>query len=295
MSGLRLRPCRADDLAPLLACQHGLGVRPAWSLAYLTEQLTDVARAHGQHVAVAERAGRVVGAVGWVDAGAMWFGAPMIAPEAEVADALIAEVVGRARAAGAAAVRIGNNTPVLAEVLAGRGFAWALAFSTVGRATARRSCAPPSALPSALTQVALPEAAPAALVDLHNAAFAGLDNTRPIDRDELDAMIATSWPAGSAAWLDDRGRAAAMIIAIRDRDHGDDHDHAVIDLIAVAESARRRGLARAIVDRTLEVAARAGVPEVRALIASTNTASLALHAAAGFTELWRRDIWQLTF
>ncbi len=36
-----------------------------------------------------------------------------------------------------------------------------------------------------------------------------------------------------------------------------------------------------------------GVPEVRAMIASTNLGSLGLHAAAGFVERARKQLWDL--
>ncbi|MCE9575571.1 MAG: GNAT family N-acetyltransferase [Deltaproteobacteria bacterium] len=287
---ITLRALTADDHAPLLALQHGLGARPAWSSAWLAEQLTDVAREHGRNVVVAERDGRVVGCAGWVDGGEMFFGAPVLAPEREVAELLIDAVI--ARAAGAHHLRIGAAPyePAKLAALAARGFAVALAFPTLGIASGPRAFR----IPGDLRWVAPPAADPDALVVLHNEAFAHVDNSRPVDRDEALAMVAHGWPEASGVWLDDQGRAAAMVITVRDRDHGADRDHLMIDMIAVAGFAQRRGLARAIVDRTVDRAATCGIPEVRALIASTNAASLALHRAAGFTELWRRDMWQLT-
>ncbi len=287
---ITLRPLRPGDHAPLLALQHGLGARPAWSAAYLAEQLTDVARDGGRNVVVAERAGRVAGCAGWVPAGEMFFGAPVLAPEDEVAQVLLDAVIARAHAAGARHLRIGAapSEPAKVAALRAHGFAIALTFPTLAIATGRRGFR----IPDDLRQVEPPAADPDAVVALHNEAFARVDNSRPVDRAEAVAMVAHGWAEASGVWLDAQGRAAAMMIAVRDRDHGADRDHLIIDMIAVAGFAQRRGLARAIVDRAVDRAAAHGIPEVRALIASTNLASLALHEAAGFTARWRRDMWQ---
>jgi L-amino acid N-acyltransferase YncA len=56
---------------------------------------------------------------------------------------------------------------------------------------------------------------------------------------------------------------------------------------------RRRGIARFLVDHAIDLAGRAGAVEVRAVIASSNRASLALHAAAGLREASRQEMFQL--
>jgi len=83
---------------------------------------------------------------------------------------------------------------------------------------------------------------------------------------------------------------AGYIWVMRDEDGRG--PHAVIDAVAVMAGQRRSGLGAIMVEHALSAAADAGIPELRALIASNNTASLALHHAAGFVEVWRRDVWQ---
>jgi L-amino acid N-acyltransferase YncA len=62
--------------------------------------------------------------------------------------------------------------------------------------------------------------------------------------------------------------------------------------IAVRDRWQRRGLADVMLRHMLAVASTAGVPEARALIASSNQASLRLHQRAGFSERARRAVWQ---
>lgn len=80
---------------------------------------------------------------------------------------------------------------------------------------------------------------------------------------------------------------AAFVVALRDGDAVE------LSEIGVRAAWRRRGLARALVDRTIDRAAEAGARELTALVASTNLASLALHAAAGLREHDRRAMYQL--
>ena len=74
-----------------------------------------------------------------------------------------------------------------------------------------------------------------------------------------------------------------------------DGPFAEVDAVGVAPGHRGVGLGACMLAHALNVTANEGISELRALIASTNAASLALHRAAGFEELvvMRRGVWQL--
>lgn len=278
---VELRPLAIADLPALLAIQHTTGTQ-AWSTAQLESQLFDPARGGGQNVLVAVREGTVVGVAGWVDAEGVQFGAPVLAADREVADALVDRLVAHARGRDAAWLRIGCTTREQGkrEALEAMGFRRVLDFVTLAIATERR----PTAI--ALARVAIDEVDPAVMRRLHDETFAGVDNAPPISLDEARDAQQRAWREGSGVWLDGE-EPAAFVVALRDGDAVE------IAEIGVRAGWRRRGLARALVDRTIDAAAEAGVREVTALIASTNVASLALHEAAGLRERERRAMYQL--
>ena len=69
--------------------------------------------------------------------------------------------------------------------------------------------------------------------------------------------------------------------------------HGVLEAIGVAPAARGQGLARAMTEWLLDRARTGGMNEVRSVVASTNTGSLALHRAAGFVERERKQMFDL--
>lgn len=83
-----------------------------------------------------------------------------------------------------------------------------------------------------------------------------------------------------AAELDGKPEACALARAIA--------GGAELLIVAVAEPARRRGLARALLARVLEAAAAAGAREIHLEVREANAPARALYRAAGFTEAGRR-------
>jgi ribosomal protein S18 acetylase RimI-like enzyme len=278
---IELRALATDDLPALLALQHATST-PAWSAATLEGQLLDPAREHGRNVVVATRDGAIVGVAGWVDAEGEQFGAPVLAADREAADALVDRLVAHARDRGATRLRISCTTPEQAkrDALESAGFRVVLDFITLAIAAERRNPR------IELARVAVDSVEPEVVKLLHDETFDGVDNAPPISIEQARHVQQHAWPEASGVWLDG-DEPGAFVVAMRDGDALE------IDEIGVRASWRRRGLARALVDLVIDIAATAGFAEVRALIASTNAASLALHEAAGLRERYRRAMYQL--
>lgn len=278
-----LRPLADLDLPALVAIQHATrGSSAAWSEATLARQLRD----HDRSVIVAERDG-VRGVAAWVVAGRSWFGSPVLAADAGTAAILVDELVARARAAGARSLRIGctDGEAHKRAALSARGFVARLAFVTLACPAESR----PGSAVGGLRRVAVTDVAAACYRDLHDETFAGLDNAAPLTLAAASALQHAAWPEASGVWLDG-DEPAAFLQLIRDREPV---DHVLIDAVGVRAPWRRRGIARALVDHVIDAAAGAGAVEVRAIVASTNAPSLALHRAAGLRETSRREMFEL--
>jgi ribosomal protein S18 acetylase RimI-like enzyme len=279
---VQLRPLSRNDLSRLLALQHATSA-PAWTMTELEGQLLDPGRAHGANVVVAVRGDAIAGVAGWVDADGVQFGAPVIAADREAADVLVDHLVRRAQDRRAAWLRIGCAAREQAkrDALAARGFRVQLEFLTLACTAAPRAHAAID-----LAWAALDEVDPAVVQLLHDETFADVDNAPAISLDEARHMQRSGWRDASGVWFAGE-TPAAYVVALRDGDAVE------ISEIGVRAGWRRRGLARALVDRTIDIAAARDAREVTALIASTNPASLALHVAAGLSERHRRAMYQL--
>jgi ribosomal protein S18 acetylase RimI-like enzyme len=119
--------------------------------------------------------------------------------------------------------------------------------------------------------------------------FAEIANTAPMSDDDFDHLLAgpRAWPRATGGLFAEDGTCAAFVIGFRH------DDHAVVEEIGVHPAWRRCGLAAVLLQHLLAVAADEGIPEVRAMIASNNPGSLGLHAAAGFVERGRKELWDL--
>ncbi len=267
-----------------------VGAHPPMSRDELASQLWDVARARGRQVVVAVDRDAVVGCAGWVEAPPWCYGAPVFAATPAAARFLAETLVSRARACGASRARVSvfPGEDVKRAALAAAGFAPAFDFVTVARRRApgdgARWAGPWRRVPYARLEAA-------ALRDVHDDSFAGVANSAPLELDAVRELL--DGPGldrdATCALADADGRYAAFVVVLRDADA--DGPFAVIDMIGVRAGARRRGLAAALLDDAL---ARVDAPAVRALIASTNAASLALHASRGFTEVARRTVVEAT-
>jgi len=288
---VKLRALTDADVPALRALQHAqAGPRdPRWSTAELRASLFDHARDHGRRVVVAARRGAVAGCAGWVEAPPMCFGAPVVAGDDEAAAALVAHVVGRARELGAT-LRI-SATPgeeAKRRALLGAGMTPIFDFITVSRPVRRGDGHPWS---RAGRRVRWAELDAAAFADVHNDTFAGVPNATPLTADEMRAQLdeALVDRDATAAWASADGYLAFVQV---ERDADEHGRFGTLAAIGVRAAARGHGLAAAIVDDVLARIA-AEVSEARALIASTNAASLALFASRGFTERCRRTVFEL--
>jgi ribosomal protein S18 acetylase RimI-like enzyme len=283
------RPLQREDLPALLALQHAVASEgDRWTAARLERELYHPARDHGRKALVIERDGAVVAGAGWVEAGAQFFGSPFFAADEEAAGAALDRLLERGREVGARTMRA-SAAPLeipKARALAARGGAHLFDFITLARASGIVE-----ARASPLRRVELTDIPLAAMRELHNETFAGVPNAPPLDDDAVRHAIGSMWREASGVWLDQDDRPAGFIWAERERE--EDVEHAVVDSVGVRATWRGRRVAYALVGHLVSAAARAGLPEVRALIASTNEPSLALHRSLGFTERFRRGVWEL--
>jgi GNAT superfamily N-acetyltransferase len=270
-----IRPFEDGDVAAL----HTLA--GAGSIAELRANLTDAGRDFGRRVVIVEESGAVIGGAGWVEAPPNCYGAPVIARDARVAALLVAHVIDRARACGASRLRISAHPHEDGKrvALEGAGFAPQFDFVTVQRRD-------PAGRETSMPRIAHAAIDPARFTDAYNDTFAGVPNVEPLSPEEVARLLAheLTHRDATAAYGDYDGFVHV------ERDTDEDGPHAIIAAIGVRAAQRRRGLAGAILDDAL---ARMTEPACRALIASTNAASLALHASRGFRELRRRTVWEL--
>ncbi len=282
--GMSLRRAEARDVPALLTLPG------APSAEELHEQLFDAARGHGANTLVALEAGVPVGCVGWVEAPPWCFGAPVLARDEGVARRLVAHVVEQARASGASRVRIGvtPGEPGKRAALESAGFSPALDFIWYARAL-KSGEGRMAALP--WRRVPWNELDIEQYVDARNDTFDGIPNAPPVSRDVMADELAQARidRQATAAWSDEEGRYVAFVQVQRDTDQ--DGRHGIIDAIGVRAAVRGRGVARALLE---DVMARVSgeVGELRALIASTNLPSIALHTSRGFREKSRRTIFE---
>jgi ribosomal protein S18 acetylase RimI-like enzyme len=247
-------------------------------------------------VRVAERAGRVVGVGGYVLAPPWLFLWPVVADDGEAAGALIDAAIAAARGPDLERVRVSVRAiePGKEAAVAARGFVRSIDFVEVVRAIDGPAGADRGgdAEPPAIAGVVRRKGAAIdrrAMHATHELAFATLANTAPMSRADFDHLLdgASAWPTATAGWFAADGTCAGFAIALRHPDHG------VVEAIGTHPSWRRRGVGAVALAHVLATAAREGVPEVRAMIASDNPGSLGLHAAAGFRERARKHLWEL--
>lgn len=289
---ITLRPLREADLPALLGLQHAFtGSGPRWSIEELRGQLTDAVRDHGRRVVVAARGEAIAGAAGWVEAAPMLYGAPVLAADDEAAAALVEHLVARARAIDATHLRVSvtDGDAPKRRALEAAGAAAIFDFVTVSR-----SLGPGDGVlySGSLLRVPHTELDVARFADVSNETFAGVPSSAPATPDEirgqLDAALCDR--TATAAWADGDGRYVAFLQVSRDRD--DRGRFATVEAVGVRAALRGQRLAAALVDDAIaRVATEVG--ELRALIASTNTASLALFTGRGCVERSRRTVFEL--
>jgi ribosomal protein S18 acetylase RimI-like enzyme len=286
---MRLAPLDPARLDALIALQNRL--MPAhrrWNPSTARSHLLDHARAGGRNVRIAHAGNRVVGFAGWVDVGAAsgeFYGAPLYVEDRPSAEALIDYLLGRARASGAAWIRVSAWPGELdkRDALAAAGFTPRLSFLTFEREL-DDGVAPP--LPAGLSRVAPGEIDMEAFAALHNLCFRDVDNAPEITA----AIAADMWSPGEMLLeacdllVDDGGRYQAWTTV---------HKDGVLDAVGVSPTWQRRGLARVLVRRAMAAAYDRGLRRLRSVIADSNSASLGLHDQLGFRETDRMTTFQL--
>jgi ribosomal protein S18 acetylase RimI-like enzyme len=265
---------------------------PAWDASEARAMMTSDALGKGAHVRVAVRDGNVVGVGAYVLAPPWLFLWPVMGEDEAVHGELIDAAIAAGRAAGGverARVSVRPIEPGKQVAVEARGFVRAIDFVEVVRASDADDARRERREVAGLVRREGAAIDRRAMHATHEAAFATLSNTAPMSEADFDHQLdgPRAWPGATAGWFAEDGTCAGFVLALRHADHG------VVEAIGTHPQWRRRGLAAVMLEHLLGAAAREGVPEVRAMIASDNPASLALHEAAGFRRRGRKEVWEL--
>ncbi|MEZ4404317.1 MAG: GNAT family N-acetyltransferase [Kofleriaceae bacterium] len=277
----------ADAVAAAALSERHFPPDPPWSPELLRIRLTADIVGGGAQVRVAVRAGQVVG-VGAFVIGAPWLYLwPLAADDEAAAGALIDALLALGRRPGLRHARVSLRRSEQGKhaALVARGFAPTMHFVFLARP-------PVPALPARTVPVIARRGAAidrVAMHALHERTFADIAGTAPTSLTDFAAQLdgPEAWPEATSAWHDQAGACVGFVVGVRAAGVG------VIEAIGVAPAWRGRGLGTHLVADVLATAAGAGLPAVEAVVASSNAASLALHARAGFTERARKELWDL--
>lgn len=286
---------RGPDLADVpalvtLQAAEG-GTAPPLAPEALAAALFDEARGHGAHVRIADDGGLIAGVIAWVVGDAAMFASPFVAPGRAAADALLDALELAAALRGPPWIRTstGSLASPRAHALAARGFAPRFDFVDYARATDGARVAAPPAGTRVIAHGALDRDR---LRALHNQTFDGVPNALPLSPAQIDEMLdgPLVFTPGTVAMVDDAGDYVGFLHAERVTDAAG--LHVTVEAVGVAPAWRGKQLGAWLVEHLRANAAAGGVPEVRALIASTNAPSVALHTRLGFVERFRRHVWE---
>ncbi|AIY39238.1 hypothetical protein LT85_0078 [Collimonas arenae] len=243
----------------------------------LAHDLLGPARAHGEQVAMIWRGQQVVGCVGWVTLGIAEYGcayaSPLVAADMEAASALIAFVSEKVRAAGAQRLRGSVRAGEMAkrDGLQQAGFKPLFEFVNFSRAL---PFAEPVGLPDGLQIVRIGNPDWGELHRCYAESFSGVPNSPIPDLETMREEWAAANQDASLILMDAHGKYQAFILV----------DGCTVEAVGVLGQWRGRGLAEKLYHlAAMELAAKEQ-PEMRALVASSNAASMRLHQKLGFTE-----------
>lgn len=244
----------------------------------LADELGDAARGHGGQVRVAWRGGEPVGCAGWVLLGVEQdgcaYGSPLHAVDQAAAAALIEVVKDAARTAGARELRI---TARQAETdkqaaLAAAGFGVAFEFIWFGLEAPLEG---PLDLPEGLREVPFEAVDWPRLHACYAECFRGVPNA-PVP--EL-ALMREEW--STADWQAGR----VLVDAAGDYQAFSLIERGEVDAVGVRPGWRSHGVADVLYRIAGHSLAGRGLPTLRALVASSNPASLRFHRKLGFIEV----------
>ena len=287
---MHIREWRDADAEGVAALTHRFfAPDPPWTADVAIGELTADALGNGRQVRVAEADGEIVGVAGWVVNAPWLYLWPLTGEDPAVVTSLLDAVVAAARAPGIERMRVSVRAcePGKRRALEPLGMTRTLDWVVVAREVS--DAPPPLEPPAGLRWITGSRIDRAALLEVYNGAFAEIPLAAPATPSDIDRMLdgPCAWPGGTWLLADPGGAGAAFLIGETAPDHH------VVEGIGTSAAWRRHGLGRVLLRRAMGALADAGGGELRAVIASTNEASLGLHIAEGFTEHSRKEVWEM--
>ncbi|MGQ5525661.1 GNAT family N-acetyltransferase [Chitinimonas sp. PSY-7] len=240
--------------------------------------MCDFARGNGRQVRMAWRGEQVVGGVGWVlmdvVSNGCAYGAPLIAADEAVAESLVESLCTEVQAAGATRVRVTARALERAKhaVLKAKGFVPVFEFVNFVRPL--RSKSSTSTLPQGLYLVPLDQVNWSRLQACYADCFADVPNAPAPTVEAMQAeWSAGNWQAGCVL-ADETGEYQAFCLVVSNH----------MEAVGIREVWRGKALAPAMYARADAALLGQGYQELKALVASSNPASMRLHQKLGFTE-----------
>lgn len=246
----------------------------------LIDELTHAARGHGTQAVIVWRGDAPVACAGWVTFGiaqsGQCFGSPVVAADAEAADQVIAQLVHTACELGASSLRISAwaGEDIKRAALERAGFACLLEWIHFAMPAQALAVGKPL---SALGLVPVPRAAIdwPALLALYNDTFRNVPNAPQPDLADFQSEWAETDTEASCVLADAAGAYHAFAQV---------SPTGKMEAIGVDDTLRGRGVAAALYAHAARSLAARGIDTLRALVASSNAQSVALHTKLGFVE-----------
>ncbi|UTH76061.1 GNAT family N-acetyltransferase [Chromobacterium sp. IIBBL 290-4] len=283
---LTLHPYDPSRLAELAALRYP--APSAEQTAALRQQLEDPMRGKGEFARMLLDGDQVVGMLAWVSAGIAkngeMYGGPLQAASRQSYDALIDECVRQGVLAGARYLHFSAepDEALKLQALAQHGFAAHFCFLTL---EADSATLPLRAFPAGWRMVETAHIDWRRLADLYNRCFEATPHAPGLEIDRLRDEWAECDLDAAQLWADENGGYQAFL-DISATGH--------INGVGVSASCAGRGIAQAMYGRAALHLQAKGQQRLSAMVADSNSASMALHRKLGFQQQASRQVLRKT-
>lgn len=281
---MEIKAFKEEQLPELLRLQNRLApVRRQMIAPMLRETLMDSSRGEGRNVCLAYENGELVGFLAWVEGdNGEFFGSPFVASNYEAARVLMDVLLERAE--GKSWVRVSAFPEEQGKINALKDNEFRPVFEFVEFET-KPDASRVAVLPDGIIDLEVTTISPAEFASLFNEAFAGVDNSLPMDEEDAKENLSSPLLDSSLSriWRNQSGEALAFSL-------GGIDGH--LDSIGVSPSAQGKGIGTQFYAWVISLAAKRGLARVFTTVSSRNEDSLRLHRRLGIPEVERRTVWE---